>query len=104
MSPELEPFLDAVAAHVAFGLGADPSDGGTGERLTNARLAALGILRACGAVDGPGDARGLDDAARTLLGNPPLLAAFFQNLDLLYQHDAPGAPAVSLLLMRTMEL
>ena len=104
VTPELDPFLDAVTTHVAFGLGADPVDGATAERLADARLAALDVLRRCGALGGPRDPAEVDAAARLLLANPPLLAAFFQNLDLLYLHGAAGAPEVSLLLMRVMEL
>ena len=104
IAAELEPFLEAVAAHVTFGLGADPSDGATVERQATARLATLGVLHACGALGGSPDPAQVDAAARALLANPPLLAAFFQNLDLLYQHRAPEATKVSLLLMRAMEL
>ncbi len=46
----------------------------------------------------------IDDVARRLLAEPAMLAAFFQNLDLLYEHGAPGADAVALVLMRAMEL
>ena len=101
---ELEPFLEAVAAHVAFGLGADPTGGDGAERLARTRAAALAVLRDAGALGGPRVAAQVDAAARALLDNPPLLAAFFQNLDLLYEHEAPGAAEVSLLLMRAMEL
>ena len=105
--PELEPFLSAVASHVAFALGAEPAgidDASTAERLGDARRAALAVLADCGALGGPREAARVDAAALTLLANPPLLAAFFQNLDLLYAHGAPGATEVSLLLMRAMEL
>ena len=104
MAAQLEPFLDAVATHVAFGLGADPTDASTTERMIDARQAALGVLADCGALGGPREHDRVDAAARLLLANPPLLAAFFQNLDLLYHHGAPGSAEVSLLLMRAMEL
>ena len=104
ISTQLEPFLDAVATHVAFGLGADPADASTTERMIDARVAALAVLGDCGALGGRREQERVDAAARLLLANPPLLAAFFQNLDLLYHHGAPGATEVSLLLMRAMEL
>ena len=103
VAPELEPFLDAVVTHVAFGLGADPANA-TAERLADARRAALTVLADCGALGGGRDTDRADAAARLLLAHPPLLAAFFQNLDLLYHHGAPGSTEVSLLLMRVMEL
>ena len=45
-----------------------------------------------------------DALARRLLAEPPLAAAFFQNLDLLYTHASTHADALSALLMRTLEL
>ena len=45
-----------------------------------------------------------DALARRLLAEPPLAAAFFQNLDLLYTHSSPSADSMSALLMRTLEL
>ena len=103
IATELEPFLDAVVTHVAFGLGADPAHA-TPERLADARRAVLTVLADSGALGGGRDPDRVDAAARSLLARPPLLAAFFQNLDLLYHHGAPGATEVSLLLMRVMEL
>lgn len=99
----LGAFLDAVSRHVTFGLGADPlAADDDGVRVRDARAVALRVLRDAGALDLPADASTLDAAARRLLADPPMLAAFFQNLDLL---DAgPRADAVALLLMRAMEL
>lgn len=48
----------------------------------------------------PGD----DVLALRLFERPPLAAAFFQNLDLLYSYSSPYADPVSTLLMRTLEL
>ena len=46
-----------------------------------------------------------DDAlAERLLAEPAVAAAFFQNLDLLYEHPSPLADAVSALLMRALEI
>jgi hypothetical protein len=46
-----------------------------------------------------------DDAlALRLLSQPPLAAAFFQNLDLLYRHHSPLADPVGALLMRALEI
>ena len=46
-----------------------------------------------------------DDAlALRLLAQPALASAFFQNLDLLYEHSSAYADAASALLMRALEL
>ena len=45
-----------------------------------------------------------DALALRLIAEPPLAAAFFQNVDLLYRHDSPRADAVSALLMRALEI
>ena len=50
--------------------------------------------------DDPGD----DGLALRLFDQPPLAAAFFQNLDLLYSYPSPCADTVSTLLTRTLEL
>ena len=42
-------------------------------------------------------------AAARLAGDAPLLAAAFQNVDLLYAHRCPRADAVSLLVMGAVE-
>lgn len=44
------------------------------------------------------------DAPARLAAAPPLLAAFFQNVDLLYEHHDPGADAVSGLVMHALEI
>ncbi|HUF25469.1 MAG TPA: hypothetical protein VMM18_00710 [Gemmatimonadaceae bacterium] len=104
LADELKPFLEAVAHAVAYGLGADALEPGGERRKADASRRAVEILRAAGALDTPVDAGALDAAARRLLDDRALLAAFFQNLDLLYQHRAPRADVVSRLLMRVMEL
>ncbi|MBW3628349.1 MAG: hypothetical protein KY464_03535 [Gemmatimonadetes bacterium] len=50
--------------------------------------------------DDPGD----EGLALRLLEQPPLAAAFFQNLDLLYSYASPYANRVGTLLMHTLEL
>lgn len=78
------PFLDAVAAQVARHGGEERA---AGER-------ALALLRDPDAPDAP---------AR-LVAEPPMLAAFFQNVDLLYLHHDPRADRVAGLVMRALEL
>jgi hypothetical protein len=93
------PFLEAVVVQAAFPLGLDlPAD----ERVEREReVAGLALelllgAEAAGAAD-PGA------AAARLRRDPALLAAFFQNVDLLYRHAFAGADAVSLLVMRALE-
>ena len=108
LSPEerraLAPFLDAVARQVAYGLGADPHSSDAESRAIDAEKRAVSVLRDAGAAGVPSSAEAFDAAARRLLAEPPMLAAFFQNLDLLFEHRAAGAEAVARLLMRAMEL
>jgi hypothetical protein len=101
--PTAAPFLRAVAHQVTYALGADPAGQDTGAHESAAEQRALALLRDAGAF-GEAEIPPLDDVARRLLAEPAMLAAFFQNLDLLFEHRAPGANAVSLLLMRAMEL
>lgn len=108
LSPEerraLAPFLDAVSRQVAYGLGADPHSSDAETRAIDAEERAMTVLQDAGAVGEPSTSEGVDAAARRLLAEPPMLAAFFQNLDLLFEHRASGAEAVARLLMRAMEL
>lgn len=49
------------------------------------------------------DERELDEAAHELASHAPVLAAFFQNIDLLYADGFAEADAVSALVMRALE-
>lgn len=91
------PFAEAVIAQVAHPLGAPPAARpGARERLVARRVVRL--LAASVRPD-PAPAR----AAARLAGDPTLLAAAFQNVDLLYAHRCPRADAVSLLVMGAIE-
>ena len=104
LPPALVPFLNAVAHQVTYALGAEPGAGVGSGGEAEAERRALALLRDAGALAGDASLPPLDDVARRLLAEPPMLAAFFQNLDLLFEHRVQGAEAVSLLLMRAMEL
>jgi hypothetical protein len=80
------PFASAVVAQLAGGAG--------GEAEIARRVAAM--VRASGV--GPPEV-----AAEALCADPPLFAAFFQNLDLLFAAPAPEADAVSGLVMAALE-
>jgi hypothetical protein len=93
------PFLEAVVLQAALPLGLDePVEGWTArERQTAAE--ALRLLLGAAAPGGPS----VPDAAARLRGDPRLLAAFFQNIDLLYEHGPAAADAVSLLVMQALD-
>jgi hypothetical protein len=85
VEPSALPFLEAATEQVAHR--GDPQD----EREVGER--ALALLR---------DPE-TEDAAARLVREPPMLAAFFQNVDLLFEHRDPRAGAVAGLVMRALE-
>jgi hypothetical protein len=85
-----EAFIEAAAAQLARATGA-AADGATTALLRDHVATVL-------------DAPDIDAAARHLLGEPALLAACFQNVDLLYLHAAPEADAVAARVMRALDL
>jgi hypothetical protein len=87
------PFLEAVVVQAAFPLGLDLPAGERVEREREVARLALELLLGAEA----------EAAAARLRGDPALLAAFFQNIDLLYRHRFAGADAMSLLVMRALE-
>jgi hypothetical protein len=98
----LKEFLDTVAEQAVRQLGWRDSEG-RGDSASNAReVARLLVEDAVGASEERHDVR-LDRAARELAHAPPLLAAFYQNIDLLYGCGYESADAVSALVMRALE-
>ncbi|MDP9349132.1 MAG: hypothetical protein M3P24_08330 [Gemmatimonadota bacterium] len=83
--PSAFPFLEAVTGQVAHR--GDPRD----EWEVGKRALALLL-----------DPRGEGAEAR-LLAEPPMLAAFFQNVDLLFDHHDEAAEPVAALVMRALE-
>ena len=94
--PAAIPFAVAVTIQLTGPAGslanAPPS-----EEAALARRVAEIVLRAGGELDG-------DALVARLLEEPPLAAAFFQNVDLLYAHHCPCAEPVGALIMRAMEI
>jgi hypothetical protein len=82
------PFASAVVAQLARGAGAG-AESGIGRRVA-------AMVRASTA--GP-----LEVAAEALRSDPPLFAAFFQNLDLLFDAPPAESDAVSGLVMAALE-
>ena len=92
--PGAIPFAEAVLAQLLGPAGA----------LAGAPMAARDALANHLADTILASAAADETLAPRLLAEPPLAAAFFQNLDLLYTHASTHADAMSLLLMRTLEL
>lgn len=97
-------FMTHVVEQYVHRLGAPASDP-AGERGV--------ALRVCALVDDAGDAststdpsalRRRERGAHDLANDPALLAAFFQNIDLLYADRFHQADAVSALVLRALEL
>lgn len=107
VAPPPEPhdgFVSHVVEQYIHRLGA-VSDSPISERGEALRVRAL--------IDHAGDAHLIEEpralalrdrAAHDLAGDPALLAAFFQNIDLLYADRFPRADAVSALILRALEL
>lgn len=81
------PFLEAVAAQ----LGSPLVPGGRDRSPAREREAALRAVRVLQTAAG-----GPDAAALLLAADPALLAAFFGNVDLLFEAGYPGADAVGM--------
>jgi hypothetical protein len=94
-------FLEAVVVQAAFPLGLDVAPAEQAERERTVARLALELVAGAGRKE-EGDGAEHTAAAR-LRREPALLAAFFQNVDLLYEHGFAGADAVSLLVMRALE-
>lgn len=89
-------FLAAVVEQVVHHLRpAPPADSAVEEWAVAGR--ALALLRDAAAGE-------LDAAARRLIAEPEMLAAFFQNADLLYVEAAAQADAVGAVVMRALEV
>lgn len=96
----LLPFLAAVTEQAAYRLGGETQ--GAGDAALERRLGerALALVRESGNAGAADAAPSRADAAATRLAHDPaMLAAFFQNVDLLFIHDVPGAEQVAALIM-----
>lgn len=91
------PFVEAVVVQLVYPLGGPaPASPEEAERAVGDRVVAmLGASTA--------DPHFTARAAADLAADAALLAAFFQNVDLLHSHRCPHADAVSLLVMAALE-
>lgn len=97
------PFVRAVIAQVLGPIAEDGSGpSAAAEREVGNRVIAL--VETAADTGAPSRAAAPPDAAAAVLASDPeLLAAFFQNIDLLYECEFPDANAVSTTIMRAME-
>jgi hypothetical protein len=87
--PSAEPFVAAVVRQIAEPFATPAEDRPDAEGLRRRILHLLG--------------KSVDDAGRELAADVVLLASFFQNVDLLYEHGFARADHVSAAIMRAME-
>jgi hypothetical protein len=93
---ELIEFVDAVVLLVAHPLGGAGARDDAAELTTADRVIALIEQSLAGET-------AADDAANDLAAEPEMLAAFFQNLDLLPSGGHRAADAVALLIMVALD-
>ncbi len=85
------PFAAAVVLHLTRRPGGDAAHAASGREI------ACRVVELLDDPAAPG-------AAQRLAADPPTLASFFQNADLLFEHGFAGADAVALLVMRALEI
>ena len=87
----LRAFVAAVVQHLAFAAG-----DAAREKIRERVMALVGAAVDDGAAE---------DAARALAGDPPVLASFFQNVDLLYEGAGYAhADALAAAVLRAVEM
>jgi hypothetical protein len=99
------PFVEAVTVQRARPLGADPRPPeAQREEDRDVAAAVLGLVRAATAAREPARecCQTMAESANRLRSDPSLLAAVFQNIDLLYRHGYSHADAVSEIVMRAL--
>lgn len=96
------PFILAASEQAAhrLGWGDEPDDA---RREADAFGTAATLVERATAAARARDDIALDEAAIELATAPAMLAAFFQNIDLLYDSGFEDADAVSALIMRALE-
>lgn len=96
-------FIRAASEQAAHRLGW--TAGGTDDpsRESNARVFVSSLVERAVEAERASDDRALSRAAFELASSPPMLAAFYQNIDLLYADGFRDADAVSALIMRALE-
>ncbi len=96
------PFAEAVVHQVAHPLGARVAAGAPEQRAARERAVAAVLLATIGAAASR-DERLLEQAADQLAADAALLAACYQNLDLLPAFGHAASDAVALLVGRAVE-
>ena len=94
----IETTAEQAAQRLGWGMHAEES-----RRDADAHGTAWSLVERAVSATRAEDIRALDEAAFELASSPPMLAAFYQNVDLLYNAGFPDADAVSALIMRALE-
>ena len=98
-----ESFIRAASEQAAHRLGWSPADPDDVRREAEAHGFVTSLVARSVAAFRLCDDRALGEAAFALASSPAMLAAFYQNIDLLYTHRFADADAVSALVMRALE-
>lgn len=96
-------FIRAASEQAAFRLGWNDAEPDLSRRHADAAGMVTALLERAVDATRIGDSRALSVAAHELAASPPMLAAFYQNIDLLYMDGFADADAVSALIMRALE-
>ena len=96
-------FIRAASEQAAHRLGWSPDHADAARREADAHGFVTTLLERSAAAYRMSDDRALSEAALELALSPPMLAAFYQNVDLLYNDRFEDADAVSALVMRALE-
>lgn len=100
----LDGFVGHVVSQYVHRLGARPNDPATEHDVERRAYAIVDDAGDAHAITEPAALGRRDLAAHDLANDPALLAAFFQNIDLLYADRFVRADAVSALILRALEV
>lgn len=96
-------FIRAASEQAAHRLGWSPETVDDARREADAFGVVSTLVDRAASALRAGDGSALAEGAFELASSPPLLAAFYQNIDLLYADGFADADAVSALIMRALE-
>lgn len=96
-------FIRAASEQAAHRLGWSPEHPDDAHRAVEAFGFVTALVERSAAAYRLQDDQALSEAAHELASSPPMLAAFYQNIDLLYNDRYVDADAVSALVMRALE-
>ena len=102
-STAADGFIRVASEQAAHRLGWSPGNPDATRRAAEAYAFVTALVERSVAAFHLNDVHALHEAAFALASSPPMLAAFYQNIDLLYADRFADADAVSALVMRALE-